>query len=108
MPKDLLIFLLSTLYTDKNYESGTLSFYLEKLGTIVDPVTSSSTFEDSYIYQFNDFIASKKPFLIRDNAGNSRIVALTSASRKYDYNANMNKVALGWTEICKIWDAMIT
>lgn len=97
----------NAVYTDKNYESGNLSFCLEKLGTVIDPVTSSSTFEDSYIYLFNDFIASKKPFLMRDNAGNSRIVALTSASRKYDYNANMNKITLGWTEICKIWDAMI-
>ncbi|MBQ2349132.1 MAG: hypothetical protein II388_12325, partial [Clostridia bacterium] len=91
------------VYSSRDYESGNLTVYVDRLGSITAPITSGL----DNINALRDFIASKQPFLMVDNVGNARIVALTSVNREFDRFSQMTKMAFGWTEICKIENAIV-
>ena len=93
----------SAVYEERDYESGSLTVYADKLGSITAPITNGL----NNINVLKSFIASKQPFLMLDNAGNARIVALTSASRDFDRISQLTRLTLGWTEICKTENAII-
>ncbi|MBR6968478.1 MAG: hypothetical protein IKH78_08090 [Ruminococcus sp.] len=92
------------VYTDRSYDTGSITVYADRLGSILNPITSGLASLDA----IRTFIASKQPFIMQDNAGNCRIVALTSAQRIYDKTSMMTKLTFGWTEICKVENAVIS
>ena len=93
----------SALYSENNYDHGELTVYAEQLGSITTPLISGS----ERLSAIESFLTSKQPFLIADNAGNTRIVSFTSVIREHDYKAGMTAFHIGWTELCKVGEAII-
>lgn len=93
----------NVIYSEQDYESGRLRVYAEMLGSIAEPMTDGL----SRITAVMNFLNQKRPFLIADNSGNTHIVTITSVSREYDYKTGMTAIDIGWTELCKISEAII-
>lgn len=93
----------SVIYDDTDYDSGTLTVYADMLGSITAPVSNGL----QRMNRLDSFFAYQGPFLIVDNAGMTRIVAISSVSREYDYKLGLTSYTIDWTEICKLGEAMI-
>jgi hypothetical protein len=93
----------NVIYSEQDYETGRLRVYAEMLGNITEPMTNGL----NRIMSIMEFLSQKKPFLIADNSGNTHIVTITSVSREYDYKTGMTAIDIGWTELCKISEAII-
>lgn len=93
----------NVIYGAQDYETGRLRVYAELLGNLTAPMTDGL----GRISQIEAFLTQKRPFLIADNAGNTRIVTITSVSREYDYKTGMTAIDISWTELCKISEAII-
>lgn len=93
----------NAVYNTTDYESGHLRVYAELLGDIAAPITAGL----GRTAQIEAFLSQKRPFLIADNAGNTRIVTITSVTREYDYSTGMTAFEIGWTELCKAGEALI-
>ena len=93
----------NAVYGSQDYESGRLRVYAELLGDISAPMAGGL----GRTAVIEELLTQKRPFLIADNAGNSRIVTITSLSKEYDYKTGMTAFDIGWTELCKVGEALI-
>ena len=93
----------NAIYGSQDYESGRLRVYAELLGDISSPMTEGL----KRVTAIEEFLSQNRPFLIADNAGNTRIVTITSISREYDHKTGMTAFDIGWTELCKAGEALI-
>lgn len=93
----------TAIYSNENYDSGTLTVYADQLGSITEPIVPGI----DRLTELEDFLSQKCPFLILDNAGNSHIAAITGLSREHDYGSGLGRLTVGWTELCRTGDALI-
>ena len=93
----------NVIYSSRDYESGRLRVYAERLGDISAPMTEGL----KRVTAIEAFLSLNRPFLIADNAGHTRIVTITSISREYDHKTGMTAFDIGWTELCKAGEALI-
>lgn len=93
----------TAVFNNDDYEQGTFTAYIDKLGTISEPVNSGLK-RTEYI---RNFFTSKCLYLLLDNAGNSRVVTITNVSRGFDHITQMTKITFTWTEVIKLSECMI-
>ena len=89
--------------TNDDYEQGTFTAYLDRLGNISAPVDPGTKRVD----KIRSFFASGNIYLFQDNAGNSRVITITDVSRSFDYMSQLTKISFSWTEIYKISECLI-
>lgn len=89
--------------SNDDYEQGTFTAYLDRLGNISSPIDPGTKRVD----KFRSFIASGNIYLFQDNAGNSRVITITDVSRSFDYMSQLTKISFSWTEIYKIGECLI-
>lgn len=93
----------AAIFTNDNYEQGSFTAYLDKLGSISQPINNGT----KRIESTRDLFSQNSLFLLQDNAGNVRIVTITDVSRSSDYMSGLTRLTLSWTEVRKLSECLI-
>jgi hypothetical protein len=93
----------AAIFTNDDYEQGSFTTYLDKLGSISGPINNGI----KRIESTRDLFSQNALFLLQDNAGNVRIVTITDVSRSSDYMSGLTRLTLSWTEVRKLSECLI-
>lgn len=93
----------AAIISNDDYEQGTFTAYLDRLGDISEPIDSGLR----RIETIRAFLKEGSIYLLLDNAGNARIITVTGVSRSFDHLSQMTKLSFGWTEIARLKDCLI-
>ena len=93
----------AAIISNDDYEQGTFTAFLDRLGNINEPIDSGF----KRIETIRAFLKEGSIYLLLDNAGNARIITITGVSRSFDHLSQMTKLSFTWTEIARLEDCLI-